>query len=491
MKLGLLGLLFGSAHAGTVVLAPGQADSPAVAAAVEAGGLTESVRLRDDVWLAGVSVVGLTAREADEDCGGAVIATDWRGRLAAAELALQRLDLDAALAGFVTLELEAACLGTAPSQADLLRVQLGLATVHHLEARSSGGSRAARDAHARERDLALSRAAVWGAGLAIPATLDADIRARLDAARASLDESPPAWVALTGPAAGGLRIDGRTPDSDPFVLPPGTHLVQVVVAGGVAAAELVTLPPDGHAVLRADPGGPAWDTETLRERWASLGHEDDRDRDELLAAVARLDGGDVVYLADVDGEVRLYDVDGLALVARGGKDSARRREPAHREAAWSVGLGGVGAASSVRGGALDGLGGAALGYAAWGTFEAAGLAFSVDATLAGVPSRVPVNRGGGLLFRATLPVRAGVRWGTDLGAVRLSGGPDLGLHVFGPYDGRFRLSPLVGGAAELSGAGAPVGWRARLTAAGGMTRASEGGGPYGVVALELGAELAP
>lgn len=469
----------------TVVLA-GPLDE---AEAVLASGLGVAVEVVEPVdAIERVELRSVVGRGGDGDCGGPVPVTRWREDAELARKALLRLDFGGALDRFVQLELEMVCLQGVPGASDLVRLELGLATAHHYAGRAAGADPQRRAFHAAESQAALERAAAWSRGLAIPPDLDPELAPALETARRKLAILPTARVVLAGPGAGeGVRLNGRPAAAGVADLAGGTVLVQVTRGLDVVAAAIVPVPGGRTTLVWVAPGGrPLTGGALLQEVAALQGGDADRETEARLAALLDALGGEPPALL-----VTTDDAGWTAWAAEG--DGLARRESGSRPRAyadwrWGWGLGAGAAGSTVDGDSLggvapglEGLGGVGPAIGAWGRFRPVDrVAVSLSVAPATVPSPLPVDQGGGTLFRATVPVRAGGRWLEPVGLYDVEVGLDAGACFFGRY-GKERVAPI--GALAFGVAG-PLGADAR-----GRAELHAGVGPgYGFGGLLVGLE---
>lgn len=455
--------------------------------------LAELGRLDAEVIDAGalldrVTVVSVTGRSADADCGGMVALARWRQGVDDARARLQRLDLDGALDAYVALDLELPCLATAPGASDLVRVSLGLATAHFYLAESAGGDPARRRFHEVESEGALDRAAACARGLASPPDLDPELQGAFEAARRRVAGGDGDAVVLAGPPSGAsLRVNGRPADLGRVEAAHGPTLVQVGRGVEVVAAALVQ-PAGRPTLVWVDAGGRPTPSGALVQDLAGFARAElAPDQEARLAGVLAL-LGDAWVVREEEGSL-------VAWAATDGRLGEVGRTPLARAPAgwrWAVGAGvGVGGSTlgaQAFGGAvgppLDGLGGLGPSVAAWARWRAhPWAAVALGASPWGVGEALAVDQGGGRRYRYTVPVRLGARVPRPAGAWEVEAGADLGLHVLGRYD-RARMGVL--GLAAVGAAG-PVGPDAflRLELWGGA------GAGYGLGGLTLGLEARP
>lgn len=427
-------------------------------------------------------IVSIVAREGDDDCGGPVSLDSWRRRTEVARGRFQLLDFAAALGELVTLELEAACLDSPPSASDLFRLELSLAEAHSFLAQADTDA-TSRDFHEMEVASALDRAAAFGVDLAAPADADPELLALLDAARERVDAQRRPRVAVAGPGARvGARINGRPLPGGAFDAVAGANLVQAGTGANVTAAANVPLKPGSRTLIWLAPGeAPRHVGEVLQEL-AALSRAGADGEAPLLGAAAQLHGGDILFVG-VEGEkVTLWRPigDHLRRIEKDEPAVATRDEegPSWRGA---FGVGPLVGWSSVGGGDLEGLAGPNAGLALYGRVAVAPK-WAVAVAIAPSANWRPLEaaEGEGTLFRATVPVRLGARWGPHGEGWSPEAGLDVGAHLFGTFDDE-RLGFVATAAAGVSrGLGRRGAFRAE--AWGGV------GVGYGLLGLNVGLE---
>lgn len=397
-----------------------------------------------------------------DECDRRVPIDDWRRRFEAARSGFQLLAFGDALASLVSLDVELVCLSSAPAASDLFRLELGLAEAHTFLAQAAAGDGGRRTFHEDEAARALLRAASFGASLSAPPDLSPEVLAAYDAARRSSSREDEPRVMVTGPGARvGARFNGRPLPGIAFDAVLGANLVQAADASTITAAARLQLAGGRTLVWLAADGVPP-STLTLDTALVALaeGHLDDDGRT-LLAAAGQLvgDGATVVYLVDAREGLALWTDEGGGLAPIETAPSAPRPVDAWR---FVLGAGPAGGWSSVAGGALEGLGGPNAGvsvYSRVALTEWVALAITLDPWAVAAP--IPVEQGGGTLFRATVPARVGVRFGPRTQRIAVEGGVDAGLHWFGLFEGEGgeggvpRMSFLASGVVGMSGALGP------------------------------------
>ena len=141
--------------------------------------------------------------------------------------------------------------------------------------------------------------------------------------------------------------------------------------------------------------------------------------------------------------------------------SARLPEVGER---WAIGVGGALGVSTLGGGSLDGLGGITMGPALGVRFAVAStVAIELSTRLLGAPSARRWEDGGGVLFRATMPILAGLSWARRGPGSGGSVGGFVGVDVLGAYPDAAFVAPLCGAAAGWAGGGT-TGWWATANA---------------------------
>jgi hypothetical protein len=441
--------------AGLAVHSPSIAEEE-VAEAFARRGLPVPEAITSDELVDRVRLVSVTRREGDEDCGGPVGLTDWRARLDAARQRLQLLDFEAALSGFVALELEAACLVAAPSASDLFRVELSVAEAHVFLARAAGRDVGAARFHGAEADAALARAAAFGEGLASPADLDPDVAAVWAEVRGRLKAEDRPIVVVAGPGARvGARLNGRPLANGAIVAVSGGNLVQSSDGSRVTAAAMVPLGAGSRTVVWLAPGEGGRDTGDVLLAVGELARGEDAD-EALLAAVGRAAASEAWFVGRREGEVVLWEARGEALAEvvvasrRPVRDATPASEPGARAmsagVAWAVGW------SGLHGDELDGMSGGNTGPVLFSRVQVRDrwyAAFTLHPAANWTP--LPAELGGGTLWRATVPVRAGARWLVTDAPVRPEVGLDLGVQFLGCYADEDGCTQRMSGLAVAEG----------------------------------------
>jgi hypothetical protein len=479
-----------AAHGVIAVLSgPIPASDAGIRAALADVGIPDATLVAPDDFVGRLRVVSVTAPP--DDCEGPVAMDAWRARFKTARDRFQLLDFQASLKDLVALEVELVCLTSPLSASDLVRLELAVAEAHTFLAQAARGDAAKRAFYAGQADAALTRAAKFGAALAAPADVSPDLLARYDAIRAlprPLDEPR---VVVAGPGARvGARFNGRPLPDGPFDAVGGADIVQAASGPVVTAAASVPFDPGTHTLVWLDPGGaPVTAGDVVHELVGLARGIDPPDDGELLSAAARVfdDGARVVYVTVAPFAIRVWEPRGstLAIVPR--VDVVKRPSlttVGSRPWRGALGLAAGGGWSSVGGGDLEGLGGPNAGFAVYGRIRLnawTALAITVHPDAVAIP--LSAEEGGGTLFRASIPARAGVRFGPTAARLAPEAGVDVGVHYFGRFD-REEAGFLVVGAAGLSG---PVsrGAALRFEGFGGM------GLGYGLAGGLLGIEWRP
>jgi hypothetical protein len=280
--------------------------------------------------------------------------------------------------------------------------------------------------------------------------------------------------AVIGALLGGVignKVGGRhaTGETGPFDGVPGTNLVQASVGGTVVAAASIELRPGRSVLVWLAPGEPAPRGEVLAHDVDDIGEgAPDEAAAERLAGAGWLlsdRGADVVYAGRVDGQVALWRAEEGTLERVGGRSAPRTSTPVPVELPpwrWSFGFDVGGGWAGAQDEPLQDLGGGRL---LSGVHARIGLAERWNVAIAAQPDllwrALSQAEGEGTLYHATLPFRAGVRWGWRGDAWSPEVGLDLGVHYFGNFEGTDRASPtlaLAGGIAR--GLGRQTGLRA-------------------------------
>lgn len=479
-----VGVALASEPAPVVAVMPGLAgdDEEAIREALARAGYRHVTLSAPDTFAARMDVVSVTSRT-DDDCGGAVDIDDWRRALDRARDGFQMLDFSASLSQLVGLEVELVCMSSPLAASDMLRLELAVAEAHTWLAQASDGDSARF--HQDEADAALRRAAVVGATLATPAEVSPDVLAAWDEVRRQVADRERPRVVVAGPGARvGARFDGRPIPEGAFDAVEGVNVVQAADGVEVDAAAIVRLDARSRTLLWLAPGGA---TRTPRDVLQAVVALSDggagEEQQALLAAAAHLvdDEATVVYVTLGEAGEQVWRAEGARLVRVEGA-VASPGVPEVDRWRFALGLGAGGGWSSLGEGDLEGLGGPNLGPALFvrvGVTPLLSVAFTTHPSAVAAP--VPEEQGGGALFRATVPVRAGVRLSAARDRrIRPEAGLDVGGHYLGVFDGP-RLSLLVVGSLGVTGAVGPTS-AVRVEAFGG------GGLGYGVVGAFVGVE---
>ena len=419
LTVGALGVLWATgARAGTLVVT---ATSPAVESDARLTRMTGdqarivSVSAFTDLF----DVVSVVNRAADDDCGGRVDLDAWRTSLQEARAQTTMLQTARALSMFAAAEVEAACLDRPPAAVDLVALQLSLADVHGQLADASEDDEE-RSSHRSEAEAALARAAVFGMGIAAPAGFDSALLAELDARRDALSESArrrqPRLI-FAGQSSG-IRLNGRpVAPNEALGGVAGTNLVQVVEGGQVTAAQLVKLMPGSCTLVWVAPAGERLDSADIARALAAP--DSSAEGAAVLVAAAELlrssAAEDVVRYAVVGKDVvDIYDaVDGKLMITES-LNEPQRREVRSWKGAITVGPV-LRYASRTRDSGeatpLDGLTGLAAGLelsASWAVRS--NVVVAIGLRPAATRSDLPIEAGGGSVFRASVPMTFEGRW---------------------------------------------------------------------------------
>jgi hypothetical protein len=434
-------------------IAPERAD--ALLAAFEAAHGRAAIPVDQADFLDAITVVEVRGLPGEDECDGRVPVEDWRNRLEGARASLQLLAFTEALAGLVSLDAELVCLSTPPAAADLFRLELSFAEAHTLLAGAGGRDAGRRRFHEDEAAAALSRATALGASLSVPRDVAPDVLAAYEAARRRDAEDTPR-VVVTGPGARvGARFNGRPLPEGPFDGVLGANLVLAAERGEVTAAARVRLTHRRTLIWVAPSLDDHLDT-TLAAALQEPAEGSPQARMLLRAAARLLGEGEEVYLLEDTGR-------SLRAVPLSGDDEPIVAPLAPAPLSRWSGLVGAGPAfgwSNLGGGVLDGLEGAHGGVQVYGRLGLRdGLSISLAVAPWAVAEPIPVSRGGGTLFRATVPTLVGLRFGPRTRKLALEAGVDVGAHFFGAFteggEERQRVGFLVLGCAGLSAAVAP------------------------------------
>ncbi len=393
-----------------------------------------------------VRVVGLDRRAEDAGCGGPIWLEDWQARVDRVEVDVQLLDFNGALAGVSQLELEVGCLDRVPDRQDLLRLHLAAATAALLASRTSNATM--QRFYADRMVLAGETARGLGDDLLLPTGVDPAVQRLVD----SVTLPPAVAVAVAGPG-GQVFVDGLPLGRSGARLAPGLRLVQLRSGDGateVTAASLypLELPTLFHAgPLRRD---------QLAEDLAAVAQG--LPASELVRALDRLLGGDLAVAWLSPRGVSVRGLDGVPLDVPGGEgQQASGTSAAEREVVltWAdrwgiggpdrplvVGLGLCSTWTTLDDPVAGDLGGPAGGIAVWLRVPTRSWV-TVAATLHPVARREPLPDGydADWLYRATVPVRVGVRAEGTFDDRRWEVGVDGVLWALGPYAGAQRVIP--------------------------------------------------
>ncbi len=463
LLLALLPVVFAGSLA---VLPPGAGPEreEVLRAALDTLGYPDATLLPAEEFAATVKLVRVDGLPSGDECDAPVPLDAWRGRFDEARRNLQLLAFTDALAAFVALDVELVCLATPPATSDLFRLELAAAEAHTFLARAAGRDAGQRRFHEDEARGALTRAAAFGASLSVPPDVASEVLTAYERIRRRTPEDPPR-VVVAGPGARvGARFNGRPIPPGPFDGVVGANLVQAAEGATVTAAARLRLT-DGRTLVwlspdRVDPN--ALDLTAALAARVRTRPDAASPGDALLAAAVRLlgDAGEVVFVGDAGGAAWVW-------AAGGGGDQALSASapvivPRPAVDAWRavVGAGPSAGWSDLGSGPLDGLGGGHAGLSLHGRVAVnPWLAVAVGVDPWAVAAPIPDDQGGGTLFRATVPARAGVRFGPHTRRFAFEGGVDVGLHAFGAFPedrGRAaRVSFLALGAVGVSGALGP------------------------------------
>lgn len=456
----LLAALLGGASAGTLaVLPPGTPPDrvPVLRAALEELGWPQVTAVPAEDLVEAIDVVVVSGLPDPDECDGRVGIEAWRRSFERAREALQLLAFSDALAKLVALDIELVCLSSPPALSDLFRLELAVAEAHTFLVSSAGRDAGKRRFHEDEARAALTRAAAFGTALSVPPDLAPEVLAAYERARRRVDDAPPR-VVVAGPGVRvGARFNGRPLPGGAFDAVRGSNLVQAADGAEVTAAARVRLT-DGRAIVWLEPDGAPDGAPTLDASLDAAGRGAPDAVDEaLLVALAAHLGEDVVYVRDGGTSVGALAAEGGRLVERG---AVRVTAPGVDTWKGVVGAGPAVGWSNLRAGPLDGLGGLNAGFLLYGRVAVTpwlAVAASVDPWAVAAP--IDASRGGGTLFRATIPATAGMRFGPHSRRFAVEGGVDVGVHAFGSFDEAGEAIPrasfLARGAVGLSGALGP------------------------------------
>jgi len=463
LALCLLGLLLSSVAAAAepvVVMTGAEADEPAAPGRVArklglaVGELTVLApsELRDRI-----RVVSVVDRQDDAGCGGAVRLSTWLGRLDGVERSIQLLEFNGALREASSLELEVGCLDRVPRRGDLQRLYIATAQGALLASRTSGD--AMQRFYAERMVTAAQAIRGLGDDLLLPSGVDPKIQ------RLVAEVEIPAGVrVVAGGEDGQVYVDGALLGRQVERIAPGMRLIQVRGGEGpheVSASMLYPL-----------------EVPTLF--WAGPLRRDQLEADlfatgqgvpgtELLRAVQVL-LGDPVLVADVDP--RGVVVRGLDGDIRAGSEPTSRSPPvvddgpaATREVtlAWyeRLGFGGLDRPVVIGVGLSGGwtnlvdpvagdLSGPVGGLALWVRVPTpTWLTFAATAHPVARRDPLPDGYDADWLYRAFVPLRAGVRVDGTFDDIRWEAGLDGYFLLLGSFSGeqRFRAGGALAGAA--------------------------------------------
>lgn len=402
-----------------------------------------------------VGLISIVDLRADEACGGTVALTEWSDRLAMAQEQVQLLAPDKALAELSALSLDAACLAQVPRQVDLVLLALVTAEAHDMAAAT------VRDAgiqlyHRDEVQHALEVAAGFGPDLPPPSWLKPEFGDQLRAhqSRFALGDTVPAYF---GGSARGLWLDGKQITTGFRRLTPGQHLIQATWGKDVVAASFIHLLPGRRTIVRVTPGELAVEPEELileLHRLASgappaalladlLGLLAEDADDALILGLGS--DGPMLWGRGRGGVVLRYPGGDLELRAVSFQDVGEEPAPPPRERPpalpWTLGAGPALLWTDLGGRPIEGLGGLCGGLALQGRFTLLRpLALAATFHPVARVEALPPGYDASWLWRAMIPVRAGVRVGVPVPRVHVEGGLDAGLL----YLGRFRNQELRG-----------------------------------------------
>ncbi len=394
-----------------------------------------------------VALQSIVDLRADEACGGNVALEDWLSRLAGAQEQVQLLAPERALTALSALNLDAACLGQVPRQSDLVLLALVTAEAHAMAA-SSSHDVGIRMFHSDELQHALGVAAGFGPDLPPPSWLGPDLSARLLELQDRYADSVPAYF---GGTAKGLWLDGRQITTGFRFIAPGPHLVQATWGKDVVAARMIHAIPSRRTIVRVTPGELAVDPEEITIELQRLGAGAEpaplladllgllaEDADDALIIGLSQDGP-VIWGRGRGGVVKRYPDGDLQprAVSFGDMGDDPAPPPIQRPdpLPWTLGAGPAMLWSNLGGVPIEGLGGLTGGLSVQGRLTFA-QRFAVAAALQPVArvEALPPGYDASWLWRAIIPMRAGLRVGAPKPTVHVEAGLDAGLL----YLGRFR-----------------------------------------------------
>jgi len=424
------GLLLGSALAGeraVVLLAgPGSGDLDArerVAVAMAGTGVEEVTWRTPGSLAEEIDLVAVDRRAEDALCGGQVVNRDWEIGLGRAETSIQLLDVRGALAALSLAELEAGCLIEPLDRRQLQRLHLAVARANLLAAMQADGATA--EFHEDQARAAVSALVALGDDLLLPSGLEPEIQALIEL-RAYADPVP---VVGSG-ELGSVLIDGSSAGRLPKPFSPGRHVVQVVDSGRVVGAARVDL--DRPTLIWAGPASPSDLVVELEGVAAGLPGSD-----LLLAATALL--GEDVYIASVrSDEVLLFRPDGTPVAAEAPPAVTPplvdvEQAPEDLAGPWLLGAGPQLAWTAL--GTDRDLPGLTGGGSVWLRYALReDLRVAVTAGGRGRRDPLPVAYEEPFVYRASVPVRAGVRIARETPGVGLELGADALVDWAGVFD---------------------------------------------------------
>lgn len=357
-----------------------------------------------------------------------------------------------------TLEGDLRCLQQVPEPGDLLQLRLAQAWL------ARQGERIDEDFG--DARLALAQAAALGK-LPFPEEIDPDILDEVEALRLRQAGTMP--VAVAGPDADKIRIDGRKPEHGLLELTVGPHLYWLEGEGVEAHGELEIR---GPTLLWLSGQPPV----TLPGAVVSLGRkEPPPEETALLTAASRLLDQPLVYVGVNGRQVTLWvPVEERLLQVNPQMDEDTATEAGIPDngvdvwrSAYGLTLGGAWSNQAE----LSGLGGGLGLYARWRLNPFLNMAFSVNPLL--VPGEERPLRG-------IVPVRLGIHYGRQSRRWTADLGVDAGVEWLGKFDAT-SAGFLLGGSGGMSGAVSPrTGLRLEAWAAAGLN--------HGMVGLTVGVE---
>jgi len=395
-----------------------------------------------------VNVIGVAVRVEDANCGGMVPIDRWRSDLDAAEEAILRLRIDDALGAIATADLESGCLDQVPGRRELQRLHLLHARANLLASQQWPDQVSFYEDQAR---YAVQVMQGLGSDLLLPDGLEPELDAFVRGIESRRDE--PILVAAAGPG-GAVFLDGERLSKSLVARPPGSHLLQVENHNAVTGASMPPMTPGPNLVYAGfySPGDlemAAWD----------VGF-DGLPSDTLLALSSLL-GSPIVVAAVKDGRVVLRQPDGRVIEGRplgprstpdvaaivaelDGPDEEAGFQAAAGDWEATVGAGLSASTSSFVGGPVD-LAGPAGGVAIWYRRTVSDLLVataSVD--LVARSDLLPIAYDDTSVWRAHVPVRAGLHAGQPSRGVGWDAGLDLAVVALGPFEEawRFRVGVL-------------------------------------------------